>query len=471
MPVRSFLARTYDCDGAASIGKSSRFLNAPTGSLVCNGSFRYPKVMRHTGTSNYDPQALPQAFLCRLRSKCLIVCLCLLAYGSVQAAAKKGVTKPPPTPAATPAPDTLKMAFLHPASKPSLTQPPYFIAEDRSGGLQGARLGTQDNNTTGQFTRQHFELLEAEITDDVAPTEKARQMLAQGYRHLIVNLPADAIKALAALPEAQNALIYNIGSSDDDLRGVACSPNLLHLLPSRAMRADALAQYLSKKRWQKLLLAVGPEAADQAYAAAVRRAAARFGLKIVAERPWQHTFDERRTPESEIPVFTQGVEYDILVVADESGAFGDFLSYRTWLPRPVAGTQGLVPVGWHYTHEQWGAIQLQNRFKDLTGVWMSEVDYAAWLAVRAIGEAATRTKTLQFEPVRSFLRGPELSLAGFKGVPLSFRPWDGQLRQPVLLAAAHSLIAVSPIEGFLHPKTELDTLGYDQPESQCHLAP
>jgi ABC transporter substrate binding protein (PQQ-dependent alcohol dehydrogenase system) len=427
--------------------------------------------MRHDGPSTKHPQAYSHAFLYRLGSACLVVCLCLLAFASVQAAAKKGVTKPTPAPAATPAPDTLKMAFLHLAPRPNLTQPPFFIAEDRSGGIQGARLGTQDNNTTGQFTHQHFELLEAEIPNDVAPAEKARQMLAQGFRHLIVNLPADVIKAIAALPEAQNALIYNVGSSDDDLRGAACSPNLLHLLPSRAMRADALAQFLSKKRWQKLLLAVGPEAADQAYAAAVRRAAARFGLKIAAERPWQHTFDERRTPESEIPVFTQGFEYDILVVADESGAFGDLLSYRTWLPRPVAGTQGLVPVGWHYTHEQWGAIQLQNRFKDLTGVWMSEVDYAAWLAVRAIGEAATRTKTLQFEPIRGFLRGPELSLAGFKGVPLSFRPWDGQLRQPVLLAAAHSLIAVSPIEGFLHPKTELDTLGYDQPESQCHLAP
>ncbi|MGZ4991625.1 MAG: branched-chain amino acid ABC transporter substrate-binding protein, partial [Methylobacter sp.] len=47
------------------------------------------------------------------------------------------------------------------------------------------------------------------------------------------------------------------------------------------------------------------------------------------------------------------------------------------------------------------------------------------------------------------------------------RSWDGQLRQPVLLAAPRSLVAVAPIEGFLHPKTELDTLGYDQPESTC----
>ena len=58
--------------------------------------------------------------------------------------------------------------------------------------------------------------------------------------------------------------------------------------------------------------------------------------------------------------------------------------------------------------------------------------------------------------------GGEFALAGFKGVPLSFRLWDGQLRQPVLLATERSLVAVAPIDGFLHQKNALDTLGFDQ---------
>ena len=168
-----------------------------------------------------------------------------------------------------------------------------------------------------------------------------------------------------------------------------------------------------------------------------------------------------------MPTFTQVDDYDVLVVADEQGLFGDYLDYRTWQPRPVIGTQGLTAVAWHRTHEQWGAVQLQNRFKDKTGRWMEEIDYGVYLAVRAIGEAATRTQSNQMPALKDYLFGDVFALQGYKGVPLSFRSWDGQLRQPVLLAAPRSLVAVAPVEGFMHPQSELDTLGYDQPESTC----
>jgi len=156
-----------------------------------------------------------------------------------------------------------------------------------------------------------------------------------------------------------------------------------------------------------------------------------------------------------------------LVVADEQGAFGEYLDYRTWSPRPVIGTQGLIATAWHKTHEQWGAIQMQNRFKDKIGRWMEESDYGAYMAVRAIGEAATRTHSVNLADIKAYMMSEDFALQGYKGKPLSFRVWDGQMRQPILLAAPRSLVAVAPVEGFLHPKTELDTLGFDQPESIC----
>ena len=159
----------------------------------------------------------------------------------------------------------------------------------------------------------------------------------------------------------------------------------------------------------------------------------------------------------------------LLFFADEQGVFGEYLDYRTESPRPVIGTQGLIATAWHKTHEQWGAAQIQNRFKAQAGRWMEEQDYAAYIAVRAIGEAATRTKSNELAAIRDYMLSPAFALQGYKGSPLSFRSWDGQLRQPVLLAAPRSLVAVAPIEGFLHPKTELDTLGVDQPESTCKM--
>ena len=338
-------------------------------------------------------------------------------------------------------------------------------------GLRGAELGIEDDNTTGRFTGQTFRLLGAVLDRDEDPQRAFYFLLKEGYRHIVVNLPAADLLALADMPSAENVLLYNAGAYDDVLRGRQCRANVLHTLPSHAMRADALGQYLKKKRWEDWFLVPGTREQDRRFAAALKRSARRFGLEIVAEKPWTYTFDARRSAQSLVATFTQGVDYDILLVADEAGLFGDYFPYRTWLPRPVAGTQGLVATAWHPAHEQWGAVQLQNRFRDHAGRWMKPRDYAAWLAVRAIGEAATRTQSTDFAKIREFLLSDRLALAGFKGRPLSFRPWNGQLRQPILLTGPRAVVAVAPLEGFLHPVDELDTLGYDERESACHLRP
>lgn len=400
----------------------------------------------------------------------LIGLLCLTPVVSASATPKKPIKSAAselPRPTEIPA-DKLTIAYLS-QDKTSPPVLPFFLPQATDAGSQGALLGIADNNTTGRFTHQNYALKETRLPADADVTAAFKQLLAEGHRHILADLPPQTLASLAKLPEAAKVLIYDISNSDDRLRGADCSANLLHLLPSRAMRADALMQFLSKKRWSKTFLVTGPEEPDTLYAAAIKRAAQRFGVKIVAEKNWQHSFEDRRTPESEIPVFTQGVDYDVLVLADEAGTFGDMLAYRSWQARPVAGTQGLVPSAWHFTHEQWGALQLQNRFHDQAKRWMTEPDYAAWLAVRAIGESASRTKSTDFDKIKTFMLSDEFALAGFKGVPLSFRAWDGQLRQPVLLATERSLVAVAPVEGFLHQKNELDTLGYDQPDSQCHI--
>ena len=349
------------------------------------------------------------------------------------------------------------------APPPALSNLDPFIADK---GEIGAELGISDNNTTGQFTGQQYQLSKI-----IVPVEgdivQAFNQIPADVSLVLLNLSNDQLAKVADLPSAQQKLLFDTATSDDDNRGSQCRHGVLHILPSRAMRADALAQYLLKKRWQKWLLVVGQSPQDQLYAAAIKRAAKRFNHKIVAEKVWTNDFDSRRTAQSDVPVFTQGEDYDVLVVADEQGWFGEYFDYRTWSPRPVVGTQGLIATAWHPTHENWGAVQLQNRFREQAGRWMQEVDYGAYLAVRAIGEASVRAKSNQLQPIRDYLLSEAFNLQGYKGMPLSFRRWDGQLRQPLLLAAPRAMVAVAPIEGFLHPKTELDTLGYDQSESAC----
>lgn len=338
-------------------------------------------------------------------------------------------------------------------------------------GMLGAKIAIDDNNTTGQFTGQQFLLNKIIVPVDGNVIEQFKQQVSFDSPFVITNLAKQSLQQLVDLEFSQDKLFFDASTVDDELRNQQCRDNMLHMLPSRAMRADALAQYMMKKKWTKWFLVVGMAAEDKLFAQALKRSINRFGLVLVSEKQWTHSYDARRTAQSDVPVFTQGVDYDVLVVADEQGLFGEYFEYRSWIPRPIIGTQGLVPTAWHKTHEQWGAVQIQNRFKKLAGRIMQEQDYAAYLAIRSIGEATVRTKSNKMQAVKDYLMGGEFALQGYKGKPLSFRAWNGQLRQPVLLAAARSLVAVAPIDGFLHPQTELDTLGVDQPESACNKQP
>jgi ABC transporter substrate binding protein (PQQ-dependent alcohol dehydrogenase system) len=89
--------------------------------------------------------------------------------------------------------------------------------------------------------------------------------------------------------------------------------------------------------------------------------------------------------------------------------------------------------------------------------------------VRAIGEAVAHLNSGDAREISAFMLAPDYDLAAFKGVAVSFRPWDRQLRQPLLLVQPAALVAVAPQPGFLHQRTPLDTLGFDQPETECHL--
>jgi ABC transporter substrate binding protein (PQQ-dependent alcohol dehydrogenase system) len=194
----------------------------------------------------------------------------------------------------------------------------------------------------------------------------------------------------------------------------------------------------------------------------------------VEEREYKETPGARRSDSGEqqiqqqMPVFTQGAPvYDVVVVADEKEVFGPYLPFRTWDPRPVAGTAGLKAMSWHPAHEQWGATQMQNRFQRLANRFMWPVDYQAWIAVRAIGEGTTRARTADFAPVNALIRSKDLNLAAFKGQKVTFRSWDGQLRQPIIVTGPDLPVSISPQEGFLHEKAEVDTLGVDEPETKC----
>lgn len=339
-------------------------------------------------------------------------------------------------------------------------------------GFAGAALGNEDNRTTGAFTGMDYQL-----TTKAVPPEQAAAALdalkAEGVQLIAVISDGETLKALADRA-GPDVLLLNAGARDDALRDAECRANVLHIAPSRSMLTDGVVQFLMWKKWPNILLIHGSHPEDKLLAESYRKSATKFGAKIVEEREFVDTGGARRTDtghvlvQKQIPVFMQDAkEHDVTVAADETDVFAAYLPYHSWDPRPVAGSAGLMPLTWHQAHESWGATQFQRRFEKLTGRGARDEDYQAWLALRVIGEAVTRSGKADAATIRSFLLSKDFEIAAFKGQKLTFRAWNGQLRQPILLGDGRITVSVSPQEGYLHQYSPLDTLGIDAPETAC----
>ena len=233
------------------------------------------------------------------------------------------------------------------------------------------------------------------------------------------------------------------------------------------MLADAMAQFLAARGWGRVLLLAGSDPASLADADAFEAAAGKFGLEIADRRPFELTNDPRRRELSNVSLLTGGVDYDVVYVADAAGEFARFVPYATYSPRPVVGSAGLRALAWHWSLERSGAPQLNQRFARQDAGDMTPADWAAWAAVRSVVEAVTGSGSTDLPVLRAQLASPDFALDLYKGLPGSFRPWDGQLRQQIVLTDGDATVAVAPLPQFLHETNVLDTLGADRLDSAC----
>jgi ABC transporter substrate binding protein (PQQ-dependent alcohol dehydrogenase system) len=282
-------------------------------------------------------------------------------------------------------------------------------------GLAGARLATADNNTTGRFIDQQFELTDVPARGLDELPGALDKMIEQGIALVLTDIPAEPLLGLAAAGKAKGLTLFNVAAADDALRQESCRGNVIHVAPSRAMLADALAQYLVWKKWTRWVLAFGSHPEDGLLADAYRRAAKRFGARIVKEIAYKDTGGARQTDsgvvqtQQQMPVFTQGLpDYDVLVTADENEVFAGYLPYRTWDARPVVGSAGLRPVSWSASSDSWGGTQLQDRFVRMAHRRMTPLDMQAWTACRMIGEAANRSGSMDPAKIMQNMKSPRV---------------------------------------------------------------
>jgi len=385
------------------------------------------------------------------------------------------VAPAPPPQAATPTAATLSIGYLHWLHSVETISLVFTPAADN--GRAGAEVGIDDNNTTGRFLNQNFTLEVAEVRTNDDPGAALDKLIAKGIRLVVTDRRAADVLRLADAGAPHGVTLFNAGAPDDALREQNCRANVIHTAPSHAMLADALAQYLIWKRWPRWFLAYGEAPDDLLLADAYRRAAKVFGAHIVADRQYKGEAGSRETDtglielQKQLPVFTQNApEYDVLVSADAHSVFAGYLPYRTWDARPVAGSAGLIPTSWDPNSTEFGGKQMQDRFAARARRLMTALDMNAWVAVRMIGTAASYAQSLDPDAIMAYMRGPHFQLGAYRGLSLSVRSWNGQVRQAILLSdSGRTVVSMSPQPGFLHQFPVLDTLGTDQPETTCKL--
>ena len=336
--------------------------------------------------------------------------------------------------------------------------------------VDGAALSIRESKIIGRALGLTFSLdrVSADTADGLS-REMDRLQDQRGVDFFIVDGASDVLTSLADHAADRDMLLFNISEPDDRLRSDACAANLMHVIPSRAMLADAMAQFLVASRWKNILVLKGEFPADTALAQAFQASAKKYGLKVVDKRDFVLGNDPREREKNNIALLTAGVDYDAVFIADSLGQVGRYVPYQTALPRPVVGSEGLVAGAWNWAWERHGAPQLNQRFERRMGRRMEDRDWAAWVAVKAIVEAVARTGGSYFSQIAAYLKGPDLILDGYKGAAMSFRPWDNQLRQPLLIHTYNAVIERAPLEGFLHATQYMDTLGYDAPENRCRF--
>lgn len=332
--------------------------------------------------------------------------------------------------------------------------------------LAGIELGVKDAK---------FALMQSGISLQIHKTlfrkpdqleESLSKLFDKGVQHIVLDLPADMVERASRAAKELPVLLYNVSALDDSLRTEHCAPHLLHTVPSHRMLADATAQLLTARKWKNLLLLQGIEPQDQPWVQSFNAAAKRFGLKIHDRRDFIVDNNPRNRSQNNISLLTGG-DYDAVVVLEARGEFAAAVPYSTLLPRPVLGSAGLTPSWWHWSWERHGAPQLQGRFRKLSGRDMSGQDWSAWVVVKALVQSIQRSESSDFNTLRAYLLDQKLEVDGFKGTRSNFRPWNGQLRQNIFLSDGRWVIARAPLDGFLHPKENLDTLGASEREVKC----
>jgi ABC transporter substrate binding protein (PQQ-dependent alcohol dehydrogenase system) len=334
--------------------------------------------------------------------------------------------------------------------------------------IEGAMLGFDDMKIVTDAANITVKLDAYEAVDAAEAIQKVAAMQQAGERFVILDLPGDMVAQVAEATKDLPITLVNATAPQDALRDL-CLPNLMHSGASDRMISDTYTQFLRHRNWTKVLLLEGREPRDKEIADAFQASAERLRIEIVDRRQFTTSTDPANREENNTMLITGGKDYDVVFIADSLGDYARYLNYATQQPRPVIGSTGLSAAEWHWSWDRDGATQVTLRFQRLAegGRFMSPQDWSTWIAAKSIATAYAKARSDDSLKIDAYIKGSRFNIDGSKGYRMNFRPWDRQLRMPMVLATSNAVIEPAPFPEFLHQTNELDTLGVDEPESKC----
>ena len=334
--------------------------------------------------------------------------------------------------------------------------------------LAGAKLGLKDIKPFQRMAKVKFKLMDMRIKNiDSAADEILNHISKNNIKIVLLDFPASELLNIVNKISDLNIAIINVSSKNNALRSVNCNKNLFHTIPSERMLTDSLAQYLSDKKWRKVLILTGPLEIDKAKSASFIESAKQFGLKIVDNRSFLLGNDPRARDQNDLDFLTGSAKYDAVYISDTHREFSYKVPFATHIPSAVIGSSGLTPRAWHWSYLRHGAPQVHGRFERMNKRRMTEEDWAAWVGMRAVAEALVRFKNNENFSFQDAFVSENFKLDGSKGPVLNFRKWNRQLRQPIMLSTDNWVTSIAPLESFVHRENNLDTIGIDSKTSKC----
>lgn len=334
--------------------------------------------------------------------------------------------------------------------------------------IAGAKLGLKDIKPFQRMAKVKFKLMSLRIKNiDTAANDILNHINSNNIKIILLDLPAIELSNVVNKISNLNLAVINISSKNNELRSSNCNQNLFHTIPSERMLSDSLAQYLSDKKWRKVLILTGPLEIDKAKSESFIESAKQFGLKIVDNRNFLLGNDPRARDQNDLDFLTGSAKYDAVYISDTHKEFSYGVPFATHIPSAVIGSSGLTPRAWHWSYLRHGAPQVHGRFERMNQRRMTEEDWAAWVAMRAIAEALVRFKDNENFSFHNSFVSENFKLDGSKGPVLNFRKWNRQLRQPIMLSTDNWVTSIAPLESFVHRENNLDTIGIDSKTSKC----